>query len=200
MEKIEEKQIVEIREYCLKLFGNDSSGHDYYHLKRVAKLAGYFALQEEANYFISVAGAWLHDVGDLKLFQQPERAIHDMKGFLTSINVSQKHIEEILASIQNISFSKGKIPQSLEGKIIQDADRIDAIGAIGIARTFAYGGAKGQLMYHDEHKSGTSIQHFYDKILKLKDTLHTGAAKKLAMERHQFVESFLEQFMKEWSS
>ncbi|WP_010094571.1 HD domain-containing protein [Ornithinibacillus scapharcae] len=194
----EKKQLKEISAYCHELFSKDSSGHDYYHLKRVAKLAGKFALQEKANYFISVAGAWLHDVGDVKLFEHPDQAISDMKVFLTSIDIPNNQIDEILTSIDVISYSKGKIPQSIEGKIIQDADRIDAIGAIGIARTFAYGGAKGQLMYHDEYKSGTSVQHFYDKILKLKDTLHTESAKKLAEERHRFVESFLDQFLEEW--
>lgn len=198
MDRTERRQLDKISEYCRELFGKDASGHDYFHLKRVAKLAGDIALRENADYFITVAGAWLHDVGDVKLFERPDQAILDMKEFLTSIEISSKRIEEILVAVQDISYSKGNVPQSVEGKIIQDADRIDAIGAIGVARTFAYGGAKGQLMYHDEYKSGTSIQHFYDKILKLKDTLHTDTAKELAEKRHRFVESFLHQFLEEW--
>ncbi|MBC5637025.1 HD domain-containing protein [Ornithinibacillus sp. BX22] len=192
------EQILAIQAYCQKLFGKDSTGHDFFHLKRVARLASQIAKQENANTFICVSGAWLHDVGDHKLFDAPARALNDMDKFLTSIQVSKEDIQAIHQAIENISFSKGKIPSSIEGKIIQDADRIDAIGAIGIARTFAYGGAKGRLMYHDVEKQDTSLQHFYDKILHLKDTLHTDAAKKLAEERHAFVEAFIEQFLEEW--
>jgi uncharacterized protein len=193
------QQLEAIQSYCMELFGKDSSGHDFFHLKRVARLAGEIAHEEKANPFISIAGAWLHDVGDYKLFQNPAKALSDMDDFLRSIHVLEEHITEIHQAIENISFSKGKIPSSLEGEVIQDADRLDAIGAIGIARTFAYGGSTGQLIYHDVNKDGTSVQHFYDKILTLKDTLHTDAAKRLAETRHAFVELFLRQFFEEWN-
>jgi uncharacterized protein len=192
-------QLKAIQEYCFRLFEKDSSGHDYYHLKRVARLASQIAKVEGANQFISTAGAWLHDVGDHKLFTNPIQAIEDMEKFLKNIGLTDSSIEKIRQAIENVSFSKGKVPLTLEGKIIQDADRIDAIGAIGIARTFAYGGANGQLIYHDTKKEGTSVQHFFDKILTLKGTLHTLGAKQEAENRHAFVEAYLEQFFKEWN-
>ncbi|WP_026906515.1 HD domain-containing protein [Paucisalibacillus globulus] len=196
MEQIE--QLKAIRTYCHELFSKDSSGHDFFHLKRVAKLASQIAIEEDADYFICTAGAWLHDVGDYKLFSDSKQALESMDEFLTTIHLTEKQIHDIHRAIENVSFSKGKVPETLEGKIIQDADRIDAIGAIGIARTFAYGGAKGRLIYHHRKKEGTSIQHFYDKILTLKDTLHTHGAKQLAEKRHAFVETYLEQFFNEW--
>ncbi|WP_096270422.1 HD domain-containing protein [Paucisalibacillus globulus] len=192
------EQLEAIKEYCRRLFETDSSGHDYYHLKRVAKLSSKIAKEEGADYFICEAGAWLHDIGDHKLFLNPKQALVEMDHFLKKIGVSENNIEKIHLAIKDVSFSKGKIPSTIEGKIIQDADRIDAIGAIGIARTFAYGGAKGQLIYHDEKREGTSVQHFYDKILTLKDTLHTDGARQEAEKRHLFVETYLEQFFDEW--
>ncbi|MFS0672628.1 HD domain-containing protein [Ornithinibacillus sp. 179-J 7C1 HS] len=192
------EQLSAIQDYCKELFGKDSSGHDFFHLKRVARLARQIAVEEKADTFICVAGAWLHDVGDHKLFSDPDKALRELDDFLTAIRVSEVKIKAIHAAIENISFSKGKIPVTMEGKIIQDADRIDAIGAIGIARTFAYGGAKGRLMYHDVDKESTSLQHFYDKILHLKDTLHTNAAIAIAQQRHEFVETFIAQFLEEW--
>jgi uncharacterized protein len=191
-------QLKAVREYCHHLFHQDASGHDFFHLSRVARIAGEIAEEEGADSFICIVGAWLHDVGDYKLFSDTEKALSDMDQFLDSIGLTNKQILAIHEAIENVSFSKGNIPETLEGKIIQDADRIDAIGAIGIARTFAYGGASGNLMYHDTAKAGTSVQHFYDKILRLKDLLHTSAAKRLAQSRHQFVEDYLEQFFKEW--
>lgn len=196
MDKTE--QLLAIQAYCQEIFGKDATGHDFFHLKRVAHIAGKIALHEGADEFICTAGAWLHDIGDHKLFSDPAQALVKMNNFLKEIHLTTEQITNIRLAIENISFSKGKVPTTLEGKIIQDADRIDAIGAIGIARTFAYGGAKGQLIYHEEQKEGTSVQHFYDKILTLKDTLHTESAKRLAEKRHQFVKVYLEQFFEEW--
>jgi uncharacterized protein len=192
------EQIELIQGYCQKLFANDSTGHDYFHLRRVANIASKIAEEESADNFICTVGAWLHDVGDKKLFSDPDKALNQMDNFLISIKVTKEQLKKIHLAIEDVSFSKGNVPTTIEGKIIQDADRIDAIGAIGIARTFAYGGAKGQLLYHDEDKDGTSVQHFYDKILRLKDTLHTDAAKIIAAKRHAFIEAYLEQFLEEW--
>ncbi|WP_047980081.1 HD domain-containing protein [Ornithinibacillus contaminans] len=194
----ERKQLEAVTSYCQDIFGNDATGHDFFHLQRVARLANQIAVEEDADVFICTAGAWLHDVGDHKLFRDPSGALHKMDLFLQSITLTNEQIQAIHQAIENISYSKGKIPDTIEGRIIQDADRIDALGAIGIARTFAYGGAKSRLIYHNEDKSETSIQHFYDKLLKLKDTLHTASAKQLAEERHQFMEAYLDQFFREW--
>lgn len=192
-------QIEAIEQYCQELFGKDASGHDFFHLKRVAKLANHIAENEGADEFITTAGGWLHDVGDHKLFSDPDKALKEMNSYLQSIHLTDEQIRNIHLAIENVSFSKGKIPTTLEGKIIQDADRIDAIGAIGIARTFAFGGSRERLIYHDVNTEGTSVQHFYDKILTLKDTINTETARKMAEKRHQFVEDFLKQFFDEWN-
>ncbi|WP_156289193.1 HD domain-containing protein [Oceanobacillus salinisoli] len=190
-------QIKAIKGYVKELFQHDESGHDFYHMQRVARLAKGIAVQEKADVFLCEAAAWLHDIGDYKLFKQPDNAIENMEQFLNSLSVSEKQVEIIHEMINDVSFSKGKVPNTLEGKIVQDADRLDAIGAIGIARTFAYGGSKGQLIHHDG-RTDTSIQHFYDKLLTLKNRMNTVTAKEIALKRHQFMKEFLEQFYKEW--
>lgn len=167
-------------------------------MERVAKLAGKIAKHENANEFVCEAAAWVHDIGDHKLFADPSKAWQDLKAFLVSLNLTEIQIMQIYDAVKDVSFSKGKqTPGTLEGKIVQDADRIDAIGAIGIARTFAYGGANNQLIHHTGKKN-TSVQHFYDKLLKLKGLMHTEMAQEIASERHIFMENFLDQFLKEW--
>lgn len=193
-----ENQLTAIRNYIHQFFALDSTGHDFYHMKRVAKLARFIAEHEKADLFVTEVGAWLHDIGDDKLFSCPEEAIENMISFLKEIKIPEETISEILNAIEDISFRGGKTPKTIEGKIIQDADRLDAIGAIGIARTFAYGGAKGQLIYNDIQADDTSIQHFHDKLLLLKDRMNTEFAKKIAQERHEFMESFLSKFYDEW--
>ncbi|MBY7143530.1 HD domain-containing protein [Virgibacillus sp. NKC19-3] len=192
-----EKCLQAIKEYVHTLFYDDVTGHDYFHMERVARTARKIAEQEYADLFITEVSAWLHDIGDAKLFSDSEKAMEEMVAFLKTIELSSSEIMNINTAIKDISFHKGNAPVTLEGKIVQDADRIDAIGAIGIARTFAYGGAKKQFIYHRDFHD-TSIQHFYDKLLKLKDLLYTTTAKEIAHERHVFMEQFLEQFYKEW--
>lgn len=192
-----EAQIIAINRYIHSIFTHDSTGHDVYHMRRVANLAKLIAIDEQANMFLAEAGALLHDIGDKKLFPDPNQSIIDMKEFLFSIRLSNSDVHLLEDLIADISYSKGAIPAQLEGKIVQDADRIDAIGAIGIARTFAFGGAHGQSIYSPKDKQ-TSIQHFYDKLLTLKDTMHTQKAKELAEERHQFLLTFLNHFSNEW--
>ncbi|WP_461179499.1 HD domain-containing protein [Virgibacillus ainsalahensis] len=194
---MKDNQLQAIQDYVYKQFSADATGHDYNHMKRVARLAKHISTKEGADSFICETAAWVHDIGDAKLFPDPEDALENLMTFLASIDLSSQKIKQIKEAINDVSYSKGNTPATLEGKIVQDADRIDAIGAIGIARTFAYGGAKGQLIYHKEMEF-TSVQHFYDKLLKLKDRMHTPTAKEIAEERHRFMESFLEQFYKEW--
>lgn len=193
-----DNQIKAIKNYVHQLFSEDPTGHDFYHMKRVAKLSKSIAHQEGANVFVAEAGGWLHDIGDVKLFANPSEAKEDMASFLHKIKIDEEIALQIINAIKDISFRNGKIPDSLEGKIIQDADRLDAIGAIGIARTFAYGGAKGQLLYDSKNPQDTSIQHFHDKLLLLKDGMNTSFARVLAEERHAFMEEFLERFYKDW--
>lgn len=192
-----DSQLKEIRGYVYNIFQHDVTGHDFYHMKRVAMLAKEIAVKEQCDPFICEASAWLHDIGDRKLFINPTESIAEMNAFLASIYISDKQIKKINEVISTVSFQKGLMPSSIAGKIVQDADRLDAIGAIGIARVFQFGGANNQ-MIHESESSNTSIQHFYDKLLKIKDLIHTESARKIAEERHAFMERFLKQFYNEW--
>lgn len=193
----EAEQLDAIRLYAYKQFSDDTTGHDFEHMQRVARMAKEIAEEESSDPFLSEAAAWLHDIGDRKLFTDPKRAIKTMNEFLDSIGLSDTHKNEINHIISTISFNGGKTPLTLVGKIVQDADRLDAIGAIGIARTFQYGGANNQLIYK-QGATNTSIQHFYDKLIKIKETIHTPYARKIAEERHKWMVNFLEQFHREW--
>lgn len=198
MEKTE--ILKEIEQYAWTAFKADSTGHDFFHMKRVAQMAVRLAHETNGNPFICEAAGWLHDIGDKKLFRHPEKAKADMKAFLSELPINPEDREAIGKAMASVSFQAGhEVPQTLEGKIVQDADRLDALGAIGIARTFAFGGAKGQ-MIHGEDGDVTSIRHFHDKLFKLKNLINTPAARKIAEERHQVMEEFIEQFYREWNS
>lgn len=194
----QQEQLQTIKRFVRHLFQDDITGHDYYHMKRVAHLAKLIAEKEHADRFICETSAWLHDVVDEKLFTNPTEIKKELERLLISIDLSKQEISQIKLAITDISFRKGKIPKSLAGKVVQDADRLDAIGAIGIARAFAYGAAKGKHFYHEQFNNHT-IKHFYDKLLLIKDTLHTKTAQHIAKERHHMMEQFLEQFYKEWN-
>nr|WP_255639616.1 HD domain-containing protein [Aquibacillus saliphilus] len=193
-----QKIVEKVESYVYDLFKNDDTGHDYYHMKRVAYMARHIAESESADEFIAEVGGWLHDIGDKKLFKEPLLVKKDMYSFLERLNLTVEQLSQIEKAVSGVSFSGGQKPLSKEGEIVQDADRLDAIGALGIARTFAYGGSNQQLIHSDESKN-TSIQHFYDKLLLLKDLINTDTAKKLAEERHQFMNLYLEQFYSEWN-
>ncbi|MDY0405741.1 HD domain-containing protein [Virgibacillus sp. 179-BFC.A HS] len=196
-----QSQLCKIASYVKNQFDKDATGHDFYHMQRVARIAKQIAYEEDADLFMTEMAAWLHDVGDDKLFANPQAAIADMNQFLQKMGLSKKQINELNQIIGEVSFRKGvMVPDRLETKIVQDADRIDAIGAIGIARTFAYGGAAGQLLYDSFHPENTSFQHFYDKLFKLKDRMHTQTGKRLAEERTQFLHLFAKEFLHEWES
>ena len=198
-----------------KLEGAEA-GHDWFHIERVWKLSKKIAESEKSNLLVVELGALLHDIADPKFHDGDENlALTVSRNFLESENVSEELIEQLLFIIKNISFkNRDEAPENLpiELKIVQDADRIDAIGAIGIARTFNFGGFKNNLMYHpeiqpkmnmtkDEYKksNGTTINHFYEKLLLLKDLMNTDTAKKIASERHDFMLKFLDEFYKEWN-
>lgn len=194
------KQLSMIQNYIHNLFHRDVTGHDFFHMQRVAKMAKQIAIKEKANQFICEASGWLHDIGDRKLFIHPEKEYKKLFDFLKSIQVTKKEITQIDYCIKNVSFSQGKTPKTIEGKIVQDADRLDAIGAIGIARTFAFGGANDQLIYDDVNKMNTSIQHFYDKLLKLTELMNTETGRAIAIKRHVFMEEYLVHFFNEWNN
>lgn len=192
---------------------DESSGHDWYHIYRVKNLALNIAEKEGADHFVCVMAALLHDIADEKIAGTEEEGLKEVKQWLESISVEKAYITHIMTIISTMSFKggSGKEMESIEGKVVQDADRLDAIGAIGIGRTFAYSGAKGQLMYDPaipvretmtkeqyRNERSTAINHFYEKLLKLKHGMNTPYAKKLADDRHAFLENFLEQFLEEW--
>ena len=198
-----------------KLEGAEA-GHDWFHMERVWKMSKKIAATETCNLRVVELSALLHDIADPKFHDGDETlALKISNEFLQSQNVSAEIIEQVLFIIKNISFkNREEAPDVLpiELQIVQDADRIDAIGAIGIARTFNYGGFKNNLMYHpdiqpalnmtkeDYKKSkGTTINHFYEKLLLLKDLMNTETGKKLAVERHDFMVYFLDQFSREWN-
>lgn len=208
-----EDLLEKILSYIKDRFKNDYSGHDYYHSVRVYNLATSICKKEHGNLEIVQLASLLHDVDDYKLFGGNASAYLNAETFLKKNNISNDNIELICTIIGSISFkgTDSKIPKSLEGKIVQDADRLDAIGAIGIARTFAYGGSKDRAMHLPNERprdnmnfeeystlNGTTINHFYEKLLKLKDLMNTETAKKIAESRHKYMETFLSEFLDEW--
>lgn len=211
---MEKKQIIENTVVFVKeKLAGDSSGHDWWHILRVWNMSKKLQVKEGGNLFIIEMAALLHDVADWK-FQDEEKGLEEIVHFLTSHNVDVEDRVRIVEIIRNVSYKGAGVKDkmvSVEGKIVQDADRLDAIGAIGIARTFAFGGKFGNEMHDPEsrvnmHNSfeeykrskGTTINHFYEKLLLLKDRLNTHAAKEIARQRHQFMETFLNQFYDEW--
>ncbi|MDP4095405.1 HD domain-containing protein [Paenibacillus sp. P96] len=192
---------------------HDSSGHDWWHAYRVKQTAAAIAEREGADSQVCILAALLHDVADPKLNPSKEEGLRKVEGWLQAEAVSAEASEHILGIISTMSYSGGNRPpmQTLEGRIVQDADRLDAIGAIGIGRAFAYGGARGRLMYdpgesarefqseaeYRNHR-GTTIHHFDEKLLKLKELMNTESGRELAEQRHQFMLEFLDRFHKEW--
>lgn len=204
MNNIEIEIVNTVKEKVEKLLRGETTGHDWFHTERVYKNAIKIAQGEEKDnkidYFILEVSALLHDVADHKFGYTDLDRENIIIEMLQSQGVELERIKLIVNIVNNVSFSKGNIPESIEGKIVQDADRIDAIGAIGIARTFAYGGAKGREIYNPENREGAhSIYHFYEKLLLLKDNLNTKTAYNMALERNKFMESFLEEFYNEWN-
>lgn len=199
-------------QYVKKTLKNSEKGHDWWHTYRVWKLSKFIAKKEKTDNIIIDLGALLHDIADSKFYNGDEKiGPKKAKVFLEKLELKTQIISHVVKIIENISFSKKQNFRSKELDIIQDADRLDAIGAIGIARTFNYGGYKNRELYNptikpnlnmtkSEYKKSTSptINHFYEKLLTLKDQMNTKTAKNLAKKRHKFMIKFLNQFYKEW--
>jgi uncharacterized protein len=201
--------------FVKKTLQDAEGGHDWWHIQRVWQNAKNIAIHERVNVQVVELAALLHDIADSKFYNGDETVGPSMaREFLTSQQVDDFIIQHVIAIIENVSFKGGKEQRtfsSIELDVVQDADRLDAIGAIGIARTFNYGGFKNREIYNpnippnlemtkEEYKKSTAptINHFYEKLLLLKDKMNTDIGKKLAEERHQFMEQYLEQFYKEW--
>ena len=189
------EQVIEAAKLYLKyIFNGNSDGHDLDHSLRVYHNALKIAESyPECDLMVVALAALLHDVDDHKLFNTENNM--NARHFLTEQHVENSDIELICEIINGVSFSKNKDAQqeSIEGKIVQDADRLDAMGAIGIARTFAYGGKNGRSLE-------SSLQHFEDKLLLLKDKMNTDEAKQMAEVRHAYLEEFLDEFQREAGS
>ena len=211
----QQEQLKAMEQYAKRVLDSDTSGHDWSHIERVVNTTKAIAKSEGADLFICEAAALLHDVIDDKIVQNPADALRELKKFLTSIEVTPEQIEAIVSIITRMSFKNHQEQQelSLEGKVVQDADRLDAIGAIGVARVMCYSGSKGRPIHNpdmkprenlmpEEYRNGesTAIMHFYEKLLKLKDLMNTDYAKQLAIGRHHFLEEYLEQFYAEWNA
>ncbi|UOE54123.1 HD domain-containing protein [Bacillus sp. CMF12] len=210
------EKIIHITEKFVRdTLGEDTTGHDWHHIERVRKIALYIAKKEQAgDSFLIEMAALLHDIPDAKLNTSKESGERKLSDFLQEIEIAEEASSSIKTIIDSVSFKGGNNQKvlSVEAKIVQDADRLDAIGAVGIARAFAYGGKKGQPIYdpcleirkemtEDEYRNGksSSINHFYEKLLKLRDLLNTDTAREMAEERHQMMEQYLHQFFKEWN-
>ena len=198
--------------YVKDKFENEFSGHDYFHTLRVFKMATKIAQSEGANVEIVQLSALLHDVDDRKISPETYQTQANARSFLSSSGVDDDTVENICKIIREISFGgNDTVPTSIEGRCVQDADRLDAIGAIGIARAFAYGGNHHRLMHHPDIKpnlnmtkeeyrksESTTINHFYEKLFKLTLLMNTQTAIQIAKEREAYMKEFVDKFLAEW--
>ena len=208
-----EKIIAAAEAYVRAFFAGEASGHDAHHTFRVYALARRIARAEGADEEIAALAALLHDVDDRKISPATSEHKDNARAFMTAQGVGQQTQEDVLEIIRTMSFAGDgrSVPVSPEGKCVQDADRLDAMGAIGIARTFAFGGSRGRPM-HDpdeapdmhlsreayEKRQSTSVNHFHEKLLRLRDLMNTAEGRRLAESRHAYMEDFLAQFHAEW--
>ena len=209
MENLINKGIEFIKSY----FENECSGHDYFHTLRVFKMARTIALKENADINVVSLASLLHDVDDRKISPLTNKNKDNARKFLKENNVSEDDIELIVQIICEISYKGSEsIPAlTLEGRIVQDADRLDAIGAIGIARAFTFGGNHNRVMHdpdvlpklnmtEEEYKNhiSTTVNHFYEKLFNLKELMNTETGKQLALERERYMKEYIDRFLDEW--
>ncbi len=210
-----EEVIAKTVDFVKESLHDAEGGHDWFHIERVFKNAQLISKQENVDQTVVSLGALLHDIADSKFHDGDESVGPRIaRTFLENLNVQSNTIEHVIKIIENISFKGGNVDQkfkSLELDVVQDADRLDAIGAMGIARCFNYGGFKNRAIYNPEiapnlhmtkeeykNSNAPTINHFYEKLLLLKDRMNTKTGKKIAEQRHDFMEQFLDQFYKEW--
>lgn len=212
--------LTEIKTFAKNCLDGDITGHDYFHVRRVAQIATRLYVTDHANpnehaIFIIQIAAYLHDTIDEKIVDNIEQQLTEIHNLATIQALSNRDQNNIFDTIQNMSFSKNIEHHqrlSIEGQYVQDADRIEALGAIGIARAFAYGGKHNNPIYdpripitkltsHDQYrtKQETSINHFYEKLFTLENSMNTSSGKKLAHQRTQVMRSFVNEFLAEWN-
>lgn len=214
MNNKEIKIIEKCKEYSKKIFENDSTGHDFDHTLRVYKLSLKISKEEGGDSFLISLLALLHDVDDYKLFKEEGLKLNNAKKFLCDNGGVNNNVREIILNEISLLSFKGNDSEpckTIEGKIVQDADRIDALGAIGIARAFMYGGSHQRKMYDpnelpnlnmntNEYRKhiSTTINHFYEKLFLIKDLMNTKTAFDIAQKREAYMKDFVEEFKKEW--
>jgi len=216
MTEMTEKQariLAAAEEYAREELRHEGSGHDWRHVERVRNLARTIAREEGADLYICELAALLHDLADAKIAGDEATGQRRVRDWLMTHEVEPSVIERVMEIIATMSFAGGNRPPmtTLEGRVVQDADRLDAIGAVGVARTFAYGGSRGRLLYDpditpQQHTSAEAyhasdaptINHFYEKLLLLKERMNTPYARRLAEGRHAWMEAFLAEFYAEW--
>lgn len=203
------------KEYVKDKLNGEGTGHDFWHILRVCKTSIYIGEKENADLFVIELAALLHDIGDWKFSESNiDMGAKISRQWLESLGVDDHTISKITKIIGSMSFKGGTTnakQETIEGKAVQDADRLDALGAIGIGRAFAYGGYKHRELYNPNIKPqkyenfekykknvGTTVNHFYEKLLLLKDLMNTETGKAMAKEKHKFMENYLDQFFREW--
>ncbi|MGZ6390102.1 MAG: HD domain-containing protein [Ktedonobacterales bacterium] len=206
--------LVRAHDFVRQELSADSSGHDWWHIQRVVNLAQVIAREEGADPYVCELAALLHDIADYKIAGDEESGLRRVGEWLEAQEVDVAVAGHVMEIIGTMSFGGGNRPPmaTLEGRVVQDADRLDAIGAIGIARAFAFGGSRGRALYDPDeapqqytstkayHTSGSStINHFHEKLLLLRDRMNTMYARRLAEQRHRYMETFLDEFAREWS-
>jgi len=214
---MDERDIIQqTAEHVRALLSGEGTGHDWHHIERVRRAALAIGQGEGADLFVVELAALLHDIADWKFAGgDHEAGPRQSRAWLQSLGVDARAIDHVCEIVAGLSFKGAGVKAAaltLEGQCVQDADRLDALGAIGIARAFAYGGHKGQPLYepdapptpHDSFEAyqrgaSSTINHFYEKLLLLRDRMNTAAGRRLAAERHRFLEAYLEQFYAEWN-
>lgn len=213
----QEEILSKTRAFVQKVLENEGTGHDWWHIKRVRDTAMMLAEREGADPFVTELGALLHDIADHKFHDGDEHiGPRTAQKWLDENGVPQDVSAHVVRIVKEVSFRGAEVDtpvSSKESAVVQDADRLDAMGAIGIARAFAYGGSRSRPLFdppeapemHDsfeEYKSssGSTLNHFYEKLLLLKDRMNTPAAREIAVQRHEFMQQFILQFLKEWDN
>lgn len=209
--------VEKVKKHVQEVFAHDATGHDWFHIERVHAMACHLQKHEGGNLELIELAALLHDISDHKMNGGKLNAGGEVAyDLLMELNCDKQLAMNVKEIVDGVSYKGAHVQDSMrstEGKIVQDADRLDAIGAIGIARAFAFGGAKDRPMYVPNHKpvmhetfesyassKSHTVNHFYEKLLLLKDRLHTKSAKEIGNHRHEVMEKFLEEFYKEWNS
>ena len=208
-----EQLVQHATKFIKEVFQNDFSGHDFFHSMRVYRTAMKIAQAEHADLEVVALAALLHDVDDRKLSPATAEKKENATRFMRSQNVPESEIRQVCQIIGEVSFkgTDSVRPSTPEGKCVQDADRLDALGAIGIARTFAYGGRHNRAIYDPElpprtsmnqtqyySSKSTSLHHFYEKLFLLEDMMNTETGKAVARKRTQYMQEFVEEFLREW--